>query len=775
MSVIINGTSGISTDGGSELFGSGSIGGSLTLTSGTANGVTYLNGSKVLTSGSALTFDGSNLGLGVTPSAWNADYKVEQIGSTSSFYGRVASAQTGIGENFYRDAGGTFRYITSNQVSRLELDSGAFYWYTAGSGTAGNAISFTQAMTLDASGNLLVGTTAKLNYNAGGTYKNLSIDGGTGTDNRAEISLAGGGGGANYNLGRINFGLSSNTTNAAAGINGYSSAAGASTGGVLAFSTASDISVGPYSERMRIDSAGNLGLGVTPSAFATVKAMQLNTASTLMAFTNEFDIGQNVYYNAGNKYITTGAATLYAQITGQHQWFNAPSGTAGNAISFTQAMTLTAAGDLGVGTSSITSGFKLDVLGDARFSDVAGDDGVELGWSAGGSAGFVQAYDRGASAFRDLILNNAVTISSSGSVGIGTSSPTTILDVSQTTSGTNNALDVLRLNHISSGTPTSGLGAGILFSSTRPASSINLTRAAIYGVAGTDPNDDGDLVFFTRTDTSGGGFSQKMCITSAGNVGIGTSSPSVRLHVDGDIWMDAAGATRLKITHAGGGEAQIDNPTAALRFATGSTERARIDSSGKLLVGTTSSYGSWLTQINQSSGNALILAGTAGDILMVRSSQASSPSQSIASFFSDNVGGTNYSSGTLRFNFLTNGGLQNYQANDSNLSDRREKTNFAPAGEYLSKICAIPVQTFNYIDQNLETDDGLTLGVVAQDVQAVAPELVSESNWGTEENPKMRLSIYQTDLQYALMKCIQEQQAIIEQLQADVATLKGTA
>jgi hypothetical protein len=37
----------------------------------------------------------------------------------------------------------------------------------------------------------------------------------------------------------------------------------------------------------------------------------------------------------------------------------------------------------------------------------------------------------------------------------------------------------------------------------------------------------------------------------------------------------------------------------------------------------------------------------------------------------------------------------------------------------------------------------------------------------------MRLSIYQTDLQYALMKCIQEQQAIIEQLKADVAALKG--
>jgi hypothetical protein len=107
----------------------------------------------------------------------------------------------------------------------------------------------------------------------------------------------------------------------------------------------------------------------------------------------------------------------------------------------------------------------------------------------------------------------------------------------------------------------------------------------------------------------------------------------------------------------------------------------------------------------------------------------------------------------------SNGGLANYSANDVNLSDRREKTNFAFAKSYLDVICAIPVQTFNYIDQNLEEDGGLTLGVVAQDVQAVAPELVMESNWGTEEAPKMRLSIYQTDLQYALMKALQELKA----------------
>jgi hypothetical protein len=121
-----------------------------------------------------------------------------------------------------------------------------------------------------------------------------------------------------------------------------------------------------------------------------------------------------------------------------------------------------------------------------------------------------------------------------------------------------------------------------------------------------------------------------------------------------------------------------------------------------------------------------------------------------------------------KFTMRSNGGLANYSGNNVNLSDRREKTNFAPAGLYLDKICAIPVQTFNYIDQNMEDDGGLTLGVVAQDVQAVAPEMVMESNWGTEEEPKMRLSIYQTDLQYALMKCIQELKAEVDSLKAQI-------
>jgi hypothetical protein len=188
-----------------------------------------------------------------------------------------------------------------------------------------------------------------------------------------------------------------------------------------------------------------------------------------------------------------------------------------------------------------------------------------------------------------------------------------------------------------------------------------------------------------------------------------------------------------------------------------------------LLVGTTSAF----------SGTSFYQAGNGIYAAYFRQANASSPAGLIVNYSGASPNGTanvffeGNDTTTARVALRSNGGIANYSANDVNLSDRREKTNFAPATSYLDKICAIPVQTFNYIDQNLETDAGLTLGVVAQDVQAVAPELVSESNWGTEEKPKMRLSIYQTDLQYALMKCIQEQQTMIESLKArlDAANL----
>ena len=119
-----------------------------------ASGTLFFNINSGLT---AATIDASgNLGLGVTPSAWASTSKVFQLGTIGFFENNNDTSQY-IGRNGYRAAGGwTYSTTSPAQLYGMEAD-GAFKWYTAPSGTAGNAISFTQAMTLDASGNLLVG------------------------------------------------------------------------------------------------------------------------------------------------------------------------------------------------------------------------------------------------------------------------------------------------------------------------------------------------------------------------------------------------------------------------------------------------------------------------------------------------------------------------------------------------------------------------------------------------------------------------------------------
>lgn len=131
-----------------------------TITDGTANGVLYLNGSKVATSGSALAFDGANLGLGLTPFA-NSVAKSFDIANGLGLFSE--SNNIYVTCNAYYDGG--WKYKATDHATYYSSDSGKHTWHIAGSGTAGNAISWTTAMTLDASGNLLVNTgtaTAKL-------------------------------------------------------------------------------------------------------------------------------------------------------------------------------------------------------------------------------------------------------------------------------------------------------------------------------------------------------------------------------------------------------------------------------------------------------------------------------------------------------------------------------------------------------------------------------------------------------------------------------------
>ena len=132
-------------------------------------------------------------------------------------------------------------------------------------------------------------------------------------------------------------------------------------------------------ERMRLDSSGNLGLGVTPSGWASGSGIQFQDG---VSFTR-YGYTRNAYFDGSNwRYISSAAANLYLQSAGAHSWFTAPSGTAGNAISFTQAMTLDASGNLLVGTTSavlsgqITNTFSAASKNGMAFSETSGTTGA---------------------------------------------------------------------------------------------------------------------------------------------------------------------------------------------------------------------------------------------------------------------------------------------------------------------------------------------------------------------------------------------------------------
>ncbi len=124
-------------------------------------------------------------------------------------------------------------------------------------------------------------------------------------------------------------------------------------------------------EKARIDSSGNLGLGVTPSATtgSGVKGFEIGgIGNGLLGNSANVWATQNVYFNAGFKKAGAGYATMYNQSGGTHNWnvSTTSGGAAGDAITFTQAMTLDASGNLGIGTSSPND--KLTVASDNYLS-----------------------------------------------------------------------------------------------------------------------------------------------------------------------------------------------------------------------------------------------------------------------------------------------------------------------------------------------------------------------------------------------------------------------
>jgi hypothetical protein len=333
---------------------------------------------------------------------------------------------------------------------------------------------------------------------------------------------------------------------------------------------------------LRLDASGNLGLGVTPSAWAspTYRAFQIGSTAALFSASGQVLLDSNSFVNTSflDIYTATGFATRYQQVSGQHRWFNAPSGTAGNAISFTQAMTLDASGNLFIGaTSNYGSGARLNVQGGSIIASSSTWNNSNTGgaismFSDNANYGTIWALKDGNQAWGNIAIAPL-----GGNVGIGTTSPNNKLYI--VSSAQNSGLSVMDWN--GAGGWGGGINLGVTGLSLETLGKIytSLTNGGPGSVAG-------DLRFQTAT---GGALFDRMTITSGGNVGIGTS-PAYKLHVVTDA---VAGRQNMSnISRTTGNWVRFTNPQYSTDASMGLLLRVFPDSDARQGAGIIASGGS---------------------------------------------------------------------------------------------------------------------------------------------------------------------------------------
>jgi len=166
MAITLDGTTGITTPGLTNT-------GTETLVNLTTTGNTTLGDASTDTlnvgNGGLIKDASGNVGVGVTPSAWNNIFKAVQINAQGCLMATSATMQ--MGNNIFYD--GAYKFIGTGYASRYYQATGQHVWtVSTASGTAGGAITETQAMTLDASGNLALGFTPSP---AGAGYRTMQF------------------------------------------------------------------------------------------------------------------------------------------------------------------------------------------------------------------------------------------------------------------------------------------------------------------------------------------------------------------------------------------------------------------------------------------------------------------------------------------------------------------------------------------------------------------------------------------------------------------------
>lgn len=324
----------------------------------------------------------------------------------------------------------------------------------------------------------------------------------------------------------------------------------------------------------------------------------------------------------------------------------------------------------------------------------------------------------------------------SGDVGIGTSSPAQKLHVAS--AGTT-AIQVQ--NTASSG--------GSYFKSTNTATTCNFGVDAIGGYVETIGAYS--TLFYTNS-------LQRMIIDSSGNVGIGTSSPTAggKLDVNGIAYFGTGDKVRIYSNNVLQGAGTLDIGTigsAALIFNTANTERMRIDSSGNLLVGTTSRQASanGINTYFASSGvntNVSVIGDTAG-----------------TGYHWSFYRGTN--AGTETGSIRSSGSTTSYNTS----SDYRLKENITPMTGALAKVQALKPCTYTW-----KVDGSTGEGFIAHELAEVCPAAVSGEKDAVNDDDSIKPQGIDTSFLVAtLTAAIQELKAELDTVKAELATLKGTA
>ena len=742
-------TRGVFSSTGLAVTGTLSATGNVTLSGGTENGVAYLNGSKVLTTGSALSFDGSKLLV----SSSGEQFKLLSSGDFTS---------TGSGYIRWYDSVGSkgyLGYIGTANTMQLSTGGSGFNLNLQATGSIIFEASAAERMRLTSTG-LGIGNTSPASYNA--AADNLVI----GTSGSNGLTIVSG----TTNDGSIHFADGTSGADAYRGQIFYSHAAN-----YMVFST-------DATERMRIDSSGNVGIGTSSpgarlqvntgaagtvgqiilmAASQTADALRVTRSDTNLSLqftpTGQLSIGDIAA--GASTVITTGPSTstnANLKVSGSNvgnpnlflQSFQGGGGGIAGPTSFVyfgdanralsyiggtkvNAFASNASSDLVFGTTpdisttAVTERMRLDSSGNLGIGtsspsvtlSVAGTIGV-FGGSLNGSIGSPQLYRPVSDTL--AIATGAVErmrIDSSGNLGIGTTSPVARLHV--TTSAANATGTMRVVNTSSSSSAYSGFYLGNDTSETDALMLLNSSTNTAYGGARSlliGTNSSSPVVFIT-------GATERMRIDSSGNLLLGGTLSNARLTVgtsDATAVIASGGSNTFLTLGAMGADGAIIFKAGGVANGNIGTERARIDSSGNLLVGATSPYLSEKFNVTQSANQkASVLFNTnasfTNNVLNLRASRNTSNSTyGFLQCSRDGVADVLY--------IQDSGNVINTNNSYGQISDIKLKENIVDSTPKLEKLNQVRVVNFNFIG-----DQQKQLGVIAQELEQVFPGMIDES------------------------------------------------